>query len=238
MGSHKVIRYILVLSLAINAAMLTGVSVAIYRWGGFQYLWSLAQRAPYVDLYRINKADIYAATAIAPGARVLLGDTILDMAAAAFPSGTVANRAIAGDKTTDIIDRLPGILKYHPTSIFFMAGINDLQAGVYVDVIERNYLSIVAAVKASSPETKLVCLSLLPVNKKKYANIVIAHNATVHTPKQEDVESMNDFLRNICPRYVKIDALDANGELAADDTLDGLHLDGNGAKALARAIAD
>jgi lysophospholipase L1-like esterase len=230
-------RRVSILSIALNIILLCGAVLTTYERGGVQYLTSLVRPSLKGDLYHLNKTNLYENTPIAPGSLVLLGDGILDLVAETrFPSGSIVNRAIAGDTTADVLVRLPSILEFRPSEIALLVGMADLQTGITVDVIERNFLAITAMAKAQSPNTKLLCLSLLPVNEAKYGAEVLTRTPTMTMPWKDDVESINDFLRNICPSFIQLNVLDTEGQLASDNTVDGLHLNGRGATALVKAL--
>lgn len=76
---------------------------------------------------------------------VMIGDSITHAGhwEEIFPDVKIANRAIGGDKTSDILDRMSDILLVKPRKAFIMIGINDLGQSKSVDEIFNNYSKIV-----------------------------------------------------------------------------------------------
>jgi lysophospholipase L1-like esterase len=160
---------------------------------------------------------------------VLLGDSITEgfEVAKYFPGRRVLNRGIGADV---IGNELPpednrGVLKrldesvFHcaATDVFLMIGINDLGSGRTPDVMEQGYREILQRIKKETPRVRVHVQSVLPT-RDNYAK----HNA--------NVVDFNDRLKKLADEfgydYLDVHALmaDDKGELKADYTGDGLHL--------------
>jgi lysophospholipase L1-like esterase len=140
-----------------------------------------------------------------------------------LPGRKVMNRGISGDNSFGVVARMSSILKNKPSKIFLMIGINDLKREVPVPVIAENYKRIIQAVKTSSPGTKLYLQSVLPVND----SLLIAPFRKI---KNEDILKLNQQLQSMADGknifYVDLHKVfsEANGQLKADETPDGIHL--------------
>ena len=60
-----------------------------------------------------------------------------------FPTITIENRGISGNKTEDILKRMEPILALKPHKAFVMAGINDIYGGLSINIIFKNYINII-----------------------------------------------------------------------------------------------
>lgn len=160
---------------------------------------------------------------------VLLGDSITEgfEVAKYFPGRRVLNRGIGADVIGNELpaDDNRGVLKRldesvfncAATDVFLMIGINDLGSGRTPDVMEQGYRDILQQIKTKTPQVRVHVQSLLPT-RDRYAK----HNA--------NVLDFNDRLKKLAEEfgydYVDVHALmaDDKGELKADYTGDGLHL--------------
>lgn len=160
---------------------------------------------------------------------VLLGDSITEgfEAAKYFPGRRVLNRGIGADVIgNDMPDDDPrGVLRRLDASVFdcaasdvfLLIGINDLGSGRTPDVMEAGYHEILTKIKAHSPALRVHVQSVLPT-RGKYAK----HNS--------HVVDFNARLKKLAAEfgyeYLDLHALmvDGSGELRADFTGDGLHL--------------
>lgn len=76
---------------------------------------------------------------------VFIGDSITDGAEweDLFPTLTIANRGIGGDRTDGVLKRLDSIYSTSADRAFIMIGINDFNSGMSVDEVFLNYKTIV-----------------------------------------------------------------------------------------------
>ena len=160
---------------------------------------------------------------------VLLGDSITEgfEVAKYLPGRRVLNRGIGADVIGNDLpaDDNRGVLKRldesvfncAATNVFLMIGINDLGAGRTPDVMEQGYREILQRIKTETPRVRVHVQSVLPT-RDNYAK----HNA--------NVVDFNGRLKKLAEEfgydYLDIHALvaDDQGELKADYTGDGLHL--------------
>jgi lysophospholipase L1-like esterase len=103
------------------------------------------------------------------------------------------------------------------TDVFLMIGVNDLGSGRTPEVMEQGYREILQRIKTETPRVRVHVQSVLPT-RDNYAK----HNA--------NVVDFNGRLKKLADEfgydYLNVHALmaDDKGELKADYTGDGLHL--------------
>ncbi len=160
---------------------------------------------------------------------VLLGDSITEGfdVTKYFSGRRVINRgigadiignALPADDHRGILRRLDNsVFECAATDVFLMIGINDLGAGRSVDVMEQGYREILKRIHDTNPAVRVHVQSVLPT-RGKYAK---------HNPP---VKEINQRLEKLAAEfgYDYIDLhklmLDENGELKAEMTPEGLHL--------------
>ena len=118
------------------------------------------------------------------GAVVFLGDSITQGWGADFkghfPGMKLANRGISGDTTRGMLLRLKeDVLSLQPKAIVLLLGTNDIEVGVPVDAIGRNFEKIFAAIKAHNPKVPVVLCRVFPssADKKRPVETIKAVNA-------------------------------------------------------------
>lgn len=160
---------------------------------------------------------------------VLVGDSITEgfEIPKYFPGRRMLNRGIGGDVIGNEVpkDDPRGLLRRLDSSIFdcaasdvfLMIGINDLNSGHSVDTMEAGYRELLRRIKTETPRVRVHVESLLPT-RGGFA----ARNAPVR--------EFNARLRKLAAEsgydFVDLHPLltDAQGELKAEFTADGLHL--------------
>jgi acetyl esterase/lipase/lysophospholipase L1-like esterase len=166
---------------------------------------------------------------------VLLGDSITEGfdVAKLLPGRRVLNRGIGGDVIGNALpaDDKRGILARMEesvfdcaaTDVFLMIGINDLGSGRTPEAMEQGYRKILERIKQEAPRVRVHVESVLPC-RGNYAK----HNA--------NVLDFNARLKKLAAEfgydYLDVHALmvDDQGELKAEFTNDGLHLNATGYK--------
>lgn len=237
-------RFILVLSLLLNFLLLSLAAVQVQKRGGLPYLVSVCSRyigktpieqarySPHeTPLYR-ERASIFA-TLETPAQVVFLGDSLIERAewAEYFPGMGVVNRGIGGDTTEGVLKRLeklglkPGI----PVRVFLYIGINDLQTRIPEAKISANFQEILTRLK-SICTGEITVFSLLPVNTELCRQYRPWLNQEINT----DILKLNKNLEKLATDW-DVNYIDlyerfagSGGELPAEFTFDGLHLNGKG----------
>ncbi len=135
----------------------------------------------------------------------------------------VCNRGINGDVVQGIRERVGSIVKGRPAKIFLMAGANDVSHNLTADSIAHATLELVDFIHSLSPTTRIYVQSMLPINNSfgRYKlmqgkeQVIRDINAIV----EPAVRQRGHTWVNLHPAFC-----DADGNLRADFTNDGLHL--------------
>jgi lysophospholipase L1-like esterase len=209
----------LAISLAVNLALLAAIAVAVHKLGGPSYLLFKMKTGEGTgfSVGREEHLKMLDAT-LPPGRIVFMGDSLTEAGEWGEMFGpSVVNRGIGGDSTNRILQRVAGVAKTKPSKVFLMAGINDLTYRTPADIRDRHQ-RIIEAIRAESPQTTVYLQSVLPVN-----------NAVKKTGRDNaKVEELNKLLSTLDAVWIDLRPLftDANGNLDASLTYDGLHLNG------------
>jgi lysophospholipase L1-like esterase len=134
----------------------------------------------------------------------------------------IRNRGIPGDNTFGVLERLDEVIEGQPAKVFIMIGINDIARGFPDSIIMRNYQRIITRLKTGTPRTKIYFQTILPINssfaklKAHYQSDRIKHlNAELKLLAQREQITFIDLY----PHFT-----DANDQLKAELTFDGVHL--------------
>lgn len=219
-------KRILYISLAINLLALFAAAMAVHRLGGWKYTLLRLQRQTN-GLYQ-HRSEHFQRLDERQGSIVFLGDSQTEQAEwqEMFPGTTrpILNRGISGDFTEGLLERLPEVLRHKPSKIFLLVGVNDLVFGNKTPEIESVYRNIVQNIRTTSPDTELYLQSVLPVNNE------LRNSGT----SNEKVIALNARIAQIAHDFalpyldIGTPLKDADGNLAAKFTQDGLHLNGLG----------
>ena len=155
---------------------------------------------------------------------VFFGDSLVYYGdfASLFPNKVVCNLGLRGDTIQGLINRLEQVVLLKPQVLFIMAGINDITS-LTTEEIEEVYTRLINAIKLNLPNTKIITLSILPVNNSSF----------IISCKNEQVIDCNKVISRIAFEK-KISYLDLfslyvrDGELPCELTKDGIHLKTNG----------
>lgn len=140
-----------------------------------------------------------------------------------LPGKRVANRGIGGDNSFGVLARLDALIAQRPSQLFLMIGINDLGRGLPVDVIVNNYRRILDRLRSGLPGAKIYVQSTLPLNEAllKY-DYLKGKNARVKQLNEELVKLAAGYGHTFVNLHEVM--ADAKGELKAEYTMDGIHL--------------
>jgi lysophospholipase L1-like esterase len=218
-------KYFLYLSLFFNLLAIGVGGFAVSRLGGFRHVFIRLQRTT-EGLYH-HRAQHFERLPERAGSIIFLGDSQTEQAEwhELFPDGPVVlNRGISGDYTEGMLERLPEIIRHKPLKIFLLIGVNDLAFGNSVPEIEQAYRTIVQKIRSESPDTELYLQSLLPVNND------VRHVGVKNERILEVNARIAQIARDFALPYLDIATplKDADGNLAAKFTEDGLHVNGLG----------
>lgn len=203
-----------ILKLAL-AIMLSAVGLAV-------------QGEDFGELY-YQRASLFDTLGTNPSSIVMLGNSLTHGCEwhELLGNPNVVNRGINGDIAEGIDLRLDGILRGKPAKIFLLCGVNDVSHDLSADSIATAVEGIVERIKRESPATKVYLQSLLPINNSfgRYKRIF---------GKEQTIRDINKLLEayakkngitwiNLYPSFAN-----ADGNLRAELTNDGLHLLGPG----------
>ncbi|GHV27756.1 1-alkyl-2-acetylglycerophosphocholine esterase [Clostridia bacterium] len=171
---------------------------------------------------------------VTPGGIVFVGDSITEgypvyemLPSLVTDSSVVYNRGIGGIPSQYILDHMDELLlNLAPSKLFLQVGTNDLFMGTPVDTIAENIVKICAITREHLPKTRIFVISLYPVDEAfppKYSTVGSRTNANLTLINAALVEKLKQY-----PKITYINAypalLDSEGNLADDNTHDGLHL--------------
>lgn len=174
-----------------------------------------------------EKMEIFNKMPIRKHAIVFVGNSLTDAGRwnDIAPELPILNRGISGDISFGVVARLNEILRHQPKKIFLMIGVNDLKRNVPTEYIIANYRKIVARIQKDSPKTKIYLNSILPINE---TTLIEAFKSV----KNADIATLNVALRKISQENKGITFIDLHtiladnkGQLRADITPDGIHLE-------------
>ncbi|WP_344672800.1 GDSL-type esterase/lipase family protein [Sphingobacterium kyonggiense] len=174
-----------------------------------------------------DRLNFFQKMPVKKGATIFLGDSLTEAGRweDIAPDLNILNRGISGDISFGVIARLDEVLRHQPKKIFLMIGVNDLKRNVPASFILENYKRIITKIQKESPKTKIYLSSLLPINESK---LIEAFKQV----KNADLQHMNSELRKISQAYKQVTFVDLhpvladdNGQLKADLTPDGIHLE-------------
>ena len=204
--------------------LLVGILLCINE----QEMIKLSSRVERLERYTYNKESI-----------VFLGDSItsrcdLDKY---FPNYNVYNSGIAGNMTKDILDNMENrVFVYNPTKVFILIGTNDLvYSGLDNDGIKNNIEEIINKIYEKNSNTKIYLESIYPVNNSLNKEIV-------ETRTNDNIKDLNNKIEKICNNnkctYINMydNLTDKNGNMKRIYTVDGLHLNKIGYKAVANKL--
>lgn len=211
-------------------------TVASVQLGERHYL----EYQQWVDLLQQEAAAI--ATSNPPHQTVLLGDSIsLWFPPKLLPGHkTWINQAISGEDSSGLLQRLPLLDNTNPETIFLMIGINDLIWGTSPEELLANAEAIVQYLRTTHPEARLVVQSILPHGGQ---NASWEGRERLEALPSTEIQAVNAQLETIAEvngaLYLDLFPLfvDGNGNLRADLTTDGLHLNQQGYLVWRSAIA-
>ena len=222
---------LLLASLTLNAVLVGAACAFVASRGGLGYVvarLSPSPPAPASDAemssHWRSRVSMHDRSPLAAGDLVVLGDSLTEWGAWGELLGDplVRNRGIAGDTVAGVARRLGPIVAARPRLIVLMIGINDLLGGAEPAALLAAQRALIGRIRAEAPETRLLILSLLPVDPHEVG--------ARHNPK---IAAVNEGLAAIA-REAGAEWLDLwplmGGAAGLDRryTYDGLHLNGEG----------
>ncbi|NET37848.1 MAG: hypothetical protein F6K19_38565 [Cyanothece sp. SIO1E1] len=191
----------------------------------FHSVWAQATQQPTYQQWKHLLAQEARAIAKGQGKNrltVLLGDSI----SLWFPQERLSadrfwlNQGISGDTTAGVLQRLPALAPTRPDTIHVMVGINDLRRGVTSTEVLHNLQQIMRRLRNQHPQADVIVHSILPTRLVTLSNPQIRQiNQQLAILAQQEQVSYLDL---------QSEFTDAWGDLKANLTTDGLHLNPQG----------
>ena len=219
-------RWILALSLAINAAF-----AVIYL------AWKLRPPVRAVSSRNLARAAHFHELAASSGMRdvVVLGDSLTDRGEWwELLERPVANRGIGGDTVAHVRARLGDVVALQPRVVFVLVGMNDLLDGTSPELLSMSHAALLAELRGRLPHVRIVVESLLPIRDELVAQESPLATATVRRAN----ELLQRGAAAAGAEWLDVNAAlaDAAGQLDARYSDDGLHLSAAGYRVWAAAL--
>lgn len=241
-------RVPIILSLTLNLLAVIGSVSIIEKKGGLPWLSrkvaevfrSQQAEQTHAD-YPNNRLSVFEQLTVGPNDIIFLGDSILSAGEwhEFLDDGRAKNRAIGGDDTHTILNRLNHIVLGRPRHVVVLCGINNFRKRIPYAQTTDEYAQIVAMISLQSQYTDIWLLPVLPVNTVLYRQWILPYDPDINMPSRTEVEALNAFIKKLAVDKRRIHFVDMptllnqTGELRQDCTPDGLHLNGRGLKEIA-----
>ena len=149
----------------------------------------------------------------------------------------VYNRGVGGFITDELIQNIDTcILDLAPSKLFLNIGTNDLSdSSRTISAIMENYSAIIETVVRTLPQTKIYLMAYYPVN---YEAASPEMKDCLKIRNNEKISLANAEVRQLAERfgakYIDVNAplKDKNGNLRAEFTIEGMHINEEGYRAV------
>lgn len=222
----KKLKILAAISVTVNIILISLFFILDIKLGGTKYLIWRATIGHLSNGENLGRKDHFKCLNDGKGEIIFLGDSLTSNAEWAELLGNykVKNRGIRNDTVKCILSRIDEVISSKPDKIFLMAGINDLISKSRENVA-NNLKELILTIRKLSPDTKIYVQSLLPIN-----------NSIKKTGRNnQDIAYVNFELFAFCKNKVNIEYIDlqdiladGKGNLKAEYTYDGGHLNGAG----------
>jgi len=193
----------------------------------------------YAPEYYAERVAQFKTEPIEKGRIIFLGNSIIEYGnwRKLLGDSSVINRGVAADNTFGVLRRLDDVITRQPGKLIIEIGINDVSQSIPNEIIVRNIKAIVDKVRAASPKTMILVISLLPTNddvEKEYPDAFNKNHISLEINRQLQKKSKDGS-------FVYVDLSkqlqDANGNLDRKFAQpDGLHLNDEGYKIFVRLL--
>lgn len=179
------------------------------------------------DYYK-HRASLLRSLPPTEGKIVMLGNSLNNNApwAELIPLDYVLNRGISGDVIDGVCQRLDELENDNPVKIFLMTGTNDLinEPDIAAVKVWERYEHLLREIRRMYPGTILYVQSILPLNPKtKFYEGFNEKAAEINKLLSAGMDRYDYFYLDIAEKLS-----DANGDLDARYTTDGIHLSATG----------
>ena len=145
------------------------------------------------------------------------------------------NRGISGDTTDWLLSRLQvSLFDLEPSTVVLMIGTNDINGDKSVEQISDSYATILELFSLHLPDAQVICVSIIPQNKK-YSNNAIENNKRITATLE-----IERLAREMGYEYVNLydNLTDDDGLLTKKYSKDGLHLNRRGYRVWTNLMKD
>ena len=177
------------------------------------------------------------------GAVLFAGSSLMEMfpveqfAAADKLPVTVYNRGVGGFVTDELIENIGVcILELEPSKLFINIGTNDLSDSTRsIEAVMSNYGHILETVKTALPDALIYLMAYYPVNYNAAAEEM---KPCLKIRSNEKIALANASVKHLAERfgakYIDVNAplKDENGDLRAEFTIEGMHINEDGYRAV------
>ena len=171
---------------------------------------------------------------IGPGQAVFAGDSLIFNGPWTEYFPETLNRGIPNETSALLLGRLGDITRHRPRRLILLTGANDINQGVPVPQLVRNYRSILEKTRADCPATELTVIGMLPVDPA-LPGVPHHDNEAIRQANRQIEDVTHDFPT---ARFLDLTPLlaDDAGKLRREFTDDGLHLTVEGYLAVLEAV--
>lgn len=149
----------------------------------------------------------------------------------------IYNRGIGGFVSRELLDALDVcVLDLKPSAVFINIGTNDLSdSSIPISVLMENYDKIISRIEAAVPGVKIYLMAYYPVN---YEAVAENMKECLKIRSNEKIAAANAEVKKLAEkhgqRYIDINAnlKDGLGRLKAEYTIEGLHINEDGYRAV------
>ena len=222
----KKLKLFFAISIALNVILVSLFFMLDNRLGGTKYLIWRATIGCRTNGENLGREDHFKYLNAGKGGIIFFGDSMTSNAewAELLENSRVKNRGIRGEHITHMLKRIDETVSSKPDKLFLMAGINDLICDPK-ETVAKNLEELILDIRKRSPDTKIYVESLLPIN-----------NTIKKTGRNnKDIKWVDSKLAAFCKNNANIVYInlydifaDEKGNLKAEYTYDGGHLNGAG----------
>ena len=183
--SKKIIVFSIIIAIIVAFCILSALLISKQKSSASSDYWQQK-----VSSFEVQNSNL------SQGQIVFIGDSITDLYHlddhyADLPLA-VYNRGIGGDTTSGVLKRMKvSLFDIAPSKIVLMIGINDINGGVNIETVAKNYQEILKQIKENLPTTQVFCMSVLPIGSKILDYIDINLNERNALIKQFNVKVQN-----------------------------------------------
>lgn len=155
--------------------------------------------------------------------------------------GEVYNRGIGGYTAVELLEAIDVcILELKPSRIFINIGTNDLtDPAISIEMLKKRYDEILTRIEIELPNVEIYLMAYYPVNKEAATE---AAREALEIRTNEKIRKANQMVMGLAKKnkrkYIDVnDALkDEKGRLKREFTIEGIHINEDGYRAITPAL--